>query len=511
MNIIIVDDEPFVREGLKAIIDWNSYDINICAEASDGLEGYDKIMEYNPELVIIDIKMPEMSGIELTKKLRTNGFQGKIVILSGYSDFTYAQSALRFGVISYLLKPVDEQELLNIVLETKRKIENDFISNLYSNLSSDEALNTLLSNILTKTIKCSEIRLPNNCINMNANLYQLILIDYDLSPCPISFHLNEWKSNIGNSNRLVICIQNYIIILLIGQISIKYFSNRFKQLITIVNREEFCYPFILIGNKTTCFSDLPDYFSLYKSIALRKFFFFNETCILNVADIDIELNQISHIPFNFFDTVTILFESIKNNDTKKTFEYIDHLFLQIKYKEMASEQAVQLIINFIFELKNQLDQTYEESFITFNAAGIVNKICNCKYLIQISNLLKSEIAAFCRTLPESGESNIMQKVLNYLETHYNESIKLDDIAQLFNYNTSYLGKIFHVTTGEYFNYYLEKLRLDKAKELLRNEKLKNSEIANRVGYQNIEYFYKKFKIYTGKSPNQFRKSLLDQK
>lgn len=510
MKLIIVDDEPIVREGLKAIIDWESNDFSVCDEASDGEEGFIKIMQHNPELVIMDIKMPEMTGIELTEKLRSNGYNGNIVMLSGYSDFKNAQSALRLGVTSYLLKPVDENELLDVVIKIKQKIENDYISSLYSKLSATDAKNTLLSNILTKTLNCADQNLRTYGFNTDANLFQLVLIDYDLSPAPFSSVLNGWKINLENLNRHIIFIENYMVILLIGQLSIDYFSNQLNRLNDYAISESCSKSFILIGKLTTCFSDLPNQFVLYKSMIKSQFYYFNGTFLIYASESDREQQQLSSIPFNLIDTIDFLFEAIKSNSPIKTYEYIDNLFLNLKHKELAPEQAMQIIINCILQIKVLLDNTYDKTLSSFNAAKIVNKLCNCEYLIQITQLLKTEIASFCLSLPESGESPVMQKVLNYLEVHYNENLKLEHIAQYFNYNSSYFGKIFHLATGVCFNTYVEKLRLETAKELFLNEKLKNSEIAIRVGYHNIEYFYKKFKEYTGKSPTEYRNFIMNK-
>ena len=507
MKVIIVDDEPIVREGLKAIIDWNAYDFIVCDEASDGEEGYVKIMKHNPDLVIMDIKMPEMTGIELTEKLVANGYSGKIIILSGYSDFTYAQSALRLGVVSYLLKPVEEQELITIVEEVKQKIENDYISSLYSKLSSSDAKITLLSNILTKTLHIAEQNLRSYGINTDANLFQLILIEYDLCTVPFSTLLNEWKSILETQNRYVIPIEKHIVILLIGQLSIDYFHNHLlKQSEELLNNN--AKPFILIGKKTTCFSDLPNQYTQYKSIMQRQFFFRTESFLLDVFGLESEIDQTKKYTFDIINTIESLFESIKSNQLYKIYETIDNLFIHLKYKELAPEQAIQIIINCILQLKILLDKTYDITLASFQATTIINNICKCEYLIQIADMLKTEITSFCKTLPESSEPTVMQKVLNYLDLHYNENIKLEQISQLFNYNPSYLGRIFHETTGEYFNAYVDKLRLEQAKELLKNSKLKNSEIAIHVGYQNTDYFYKKFKAFTGKSPNEFKKNLL---
>ena len=123
INVLLVDDETIVREGLKHLIDWGQLGFCICGEAANGQEALDKIQKYQPGLILLDIRMPKMSGIDLIAKARSNGFKGEFIILSGFSDFQYAKAALHYGAAFYLTKPIDEEELSDSVLSVKSRIE----------------------------------------------------------------------------------------------------------------------------------------------------------------------------------------------------------------------------------------------------------------------------------------------------------------------------------------------------------------------------------------------------
>lgn len=123
MNVLIVDDEEDVLLGLKKVIQWGKIGYTICGEAIDGLDALNKIRYLNPELVLLDIKMPQYTGLEIIKKSRNMGFAGEFIILSGYPDFSYAQTAINLGVNNYLTKPVDEEELEAAVIKVKEKIQ----------------------------------------------------------------------------------------------------------------------------------------------------------------------------------------------------------------------------------------------------------------------------------------------------------------------------------------------------------------------------------------------------
>jgi two-component system, response regulator YesN len=115
MNVLIADDEKIVLNGLKHIIDWSQLGFSICDTAMDGKDALDKILALHPDLVLLDIKMPKMTGIEVVQKATSFGFQGKFILLSGISDFKMAQKAMRYGVHFYLTKPIDEDELAQAV------------------------------------------------------------------------------------------------------------------------------------------------------------------------------------------------------------------------------------------------------------------------------------------------------------------------------------------------------------------------------------------------------------
>ena len=124
MRLLIAEDELWIRKWLVSSSDWASYGISEVYEAEDGGEALEIALEKKPDIVITDIRMPELSGIDLMKKLNENSIFSKMIVVSGYDDFEYAQGALRMGAINYLLKPVDEEELITCLEKVKEKLDN---------------------------------------------------------------------------------------------------------------------------------------------------------------------------------------------------------------------------------------------------------------------------------------------------------------------------------------------------------------------------------------------------
>lgn len=148
MKLFIADDEIDVREGIRYLLDWSSLGFYICGEAKNGQETLEQILKLSPDVVLLDISMPKLSGLEVIKAATEQGFKGKFIILSGYSDFSYAQEAMRYGVSSYLTKPIDEDTLEKVIVETRDSIQDE--QDAAKKLSSyrEKARSSILQDIL---------------------------------------------------------------------------------------------------------------------------------------------------------------------------------------------------------------------------------------------------------------------------------------------------------------------------------------------------------------------------
>ena len=124
-TVLLVDDEPNVRLGVKMMIPWDELGLDVIGEAGDGDEGHEEMLSLKPDIVIADVKMPGKTGIEMTEEAIGKGFDGKVLILSGYSDFTYAKEAIALGVENFILKPVDEDELIEALETVCSKLDKD--------------------------------------------------------------------------------------------------------------------------------------------------------------------------------------------------------------------------------------------------------------------------------------------------------------------------------------------------------------------------------------------------
>ena len=227
INVLIADDEQIIRQGLKSSIDWQALGFVICGEASNGVDALEKIRMYHPDLVLLDIRMPKMYGTELIKVLRNEGFTGEFIILSGYSDFEYAQTALHYGASYYLTKPIDEDELTTAVINVKNKIqkekENRNSMEQYVSRAKDSILRELLLlfNKFDSDIQYSKL-------GLSSYIYQLIIYEsYTPYYTGFSYSFADLlrTANQGNQTFEHIKLNNRDIIILKGNYAIEKFNS----------------------------------------------------------------------------------------------------------------------------------------------------------------------------------------------------------------------------------------------------------------------------------------------
>jgi two-component system response regulator YesN len=505
MKFMIVDDEPIVREGLKTLIDWSEMGFTLCDEASDGNEAVSKILKENPDLVILDIKIPELSGVEVAEAVRKEGYCGKIIILSGFSDFTYAQVAIRYGVEAYLLKPIDENELITALEKVREKIEQENILELYNNQNLADARNMLLKHILTGSIQCAHQNFEGYGLSLNTPPFQLVMIDYsEYHEIDISSLYNYWKEIYPDYRSEFVIIENSIIILIKGLPSVQYFADHILSYMDKAAEDRLPKPFVIISDIFGEVSGFPKSYQKLKSISGRRFFYYEGNRPVFYKDIEYKKAVLCLDKLNPIEFIEGVYKAILDKDTSLIELTVKKMYGGLQNRSFTFEQTFQVLINCILQLKALLNETYIKEFTEFNETELINEICSCKTLFEIIGLLKDRFISFCDYIKKSPEGNIIDKVLNYIDIHYAEDIKLEKIAELFGYNPTYLGRLLSHQTGTSFNLYIEKKRLDKAIDLLINTEIKIPDISVSIGYQNVEYFYRKFKKYTKFTPGNFR-------
>ena len=226
-TVLIADDEKNIREGIKCIIDWEALGFTVCGEAANGEEALKQINEMHPGLVLLDIKMPKLSGLEVVENAREQGYNGKFIILSGFSDFKFAQTAIRLGVDNYITKPIDEDELAEAVKRIGEQIKTDRENVTHNEHYRKKAKKELLHDLVRSQVDREVFSTEE--LNMTASVYQVVLYEnFDIEEgenMPYQFSELLKVTNNGSRTFEHFMDDEYNVIILKGSFAIEKFER----------------------------------------------------------------------------------------------------------------------------------------------------------------------------------------------------------------------------------------------------------------------------------------------
>lgn len=500
LKVFFADDEKEVLEGIKKIVDWSMLGYEICGEAMDGLTAYNMILELKPDLILLDIKMPKLQGIELTSKLRESGYKGHIIVLSGYSEFSYAQAAIRNGVDYYLTKPIDEDVLSDAADSIRKKIVNNRMSSETLTYYKEKAKFKILEDILYDTeVKDTSYTLKE--LNLEAEKYQVVILD-ESEKCQSGYkellRALQLPHNTTFADKL--SYETFCIVLLKGEPII----NRFHRF-TEMNRDQSLPYTIAIG--TTVSNIYDAHISLKEALQIhqRIFFIGGKYKIITPEMLS---NTISEANYAVKDSRIYgeqLYDLLVVYRKTECMNFLEDLQEKMIHSTNAPDDIRSFLSGMYIYLASRLKNSYASAEIKFMTnAEIIKSMHKQRYLHDIIEFLKTEIQRIHQLIGGMSSDGILDGIIDYIQHNYHEDIKLKKLAPKFGYNSSYLGKIFAKKMDISFNDFLHKVRIDEAKNLLLNSNYKIYEIAVLLGYKNVDYFHLRFKQFENTTPNEYR-------
>lgn len=514
-KVLIVDDEEFIRNGLKCIMDWEAEGFEVCGDAGNGEVAIQMINQMLPDLVLMDIRMPKITGLEVVKHCTERGLPCKFIIISGFSDFKYAQEAIRYGVESYLTKPIDEDELLKTVRQIKEALDKqhqnqDHLANIRQK-AKDVFLYDIILGKQSQIATLDETDIDQ--LELKANVYQVVIYEnFSQTESSLAYNFADLLrvTNRGEHTFNHIEKDKQNIILLKGDYALGRFNDflkhyqgsnppqkgspldslflayghpvntleevhlSYEEALTLIKRRFFC----IQGQHTLGYEELPDVNAATESISQEV------------------LQEYAELLVGYLQTFN------RSNVAKTLFRLEEYL-----YNVRNDIAEVKLFLTDLYlQIKEKIAVLYPNSAIPFSSNTVVINIIESKYsLYEIIQFFSEQFEMIMNATGNPSRNNIIDDILYYIEHNYQNNIKLETIAPLFGYNSAYLGKIFSKTVGENFNSYIDHMRIEHSKEMLLNNDYKVYEIAEKVGYRNVDYFHKKFRKYVGESPAEFRK------
>lgn len=515
LKIMLVDDEPAVLAGLERCLDWEAIDCEISAKAQDGLEAIRKIQQEQPDIVITDIRMPEMDGLALAAQIYNEYPQIKVIILTGFAEFEYAQKAIQFQVVDFVLKPTRAEKLANAVKNAKKIILTD---GTYKDMSkaledtSEKNLrlqqNLLLYDLIYGVGLSTNIPGRFSGCNLEINYYYILLVAVHSTSdeCNYSEYMQQVRGIIQD------CVAPHTV----------YFVPKADQ-----------YSYVVLCTDAN-YNPFP---ACEKAIEITD----------NIADysISIGISQISDDPMKMrklaseatsaqqFAEYTVETQVMSFENMPKLSSSASHWIMnELKLIESAIENQNRSVVRGLFSELFQF--IHDEKIPISEMKRICTIICNyCTSVLYNFNILTVFPASRTLTtenLLETGTILEMQDKLlrfvedvmdyigenpdsmdgmiygtkKYIEQHYKEEIALENLAERVHLSPSYLSKLFKKKIGINISTYIQNVRIEQAVVLLKTTNMKTYEIADAVGIYDPVYFSRMFKKIKGMKPKEFR-------
>jgi two-component system response regulator YesN len=521
-KVFLVEDEIVTREGIRDNVDWGTAGFEFCGEAPDGEIALPLLEKTRPDVLLTDIKMPFMDGLQLCKIVRERMPWVKIIILSGHDEFQYAQEAVRLGVTEYLLKPVGVQDLRVVLRKVagqldREQAERESLRRLQHQIEDDLALRRekfLLKLAMGGMSSAQAIEESRRLeLDLIAKWYQVMVVEFEPDGHADQFDYYQYEqveqiiaSLVGNNPDVYLSKQGVLkrLLLLKGD-SAEYLAQEADFLAELIKGE--------VENKTDGFVKVgvgrpQDRIGhIYHSFA-------GALAQLHQAGLDSPAQAKAHPRLDQAELLDLDKSALEDYLQYGIIDEFDKFFEA--YLEPLGEAALQsyLIRNYIFvdiilttakfvhQLEGEVDRVIPE--INYVEALLMN-IKTLDQLREETRRVLTGALAFRNDQAQNPYGAIIQQAKKYIEHHYtNPDLALNDAAAHVNLSPSHFSVVFSRNTGQTFIEYLTKLRIEKAKELLRTTPLKSFEIAFQIGYNDPHYFSYVFKKHTGLSPKQFR-------
>ena len=521
LRIMIVDDELVIRKGLRKMIANLQGDYLVVADAENGQESIEKAKSVSPDLIITDIKMPDMTGLELIRTLKTDLKDTKYVILSGYGEFEYAREAIELGVISYLLKPVSRKKLAAALEQVYRKTAREEADEKEKRLQKIETL--LYQGVYGSQKKAFESLNPYLNKNM---LHTAVLICRKES-------MFQWRrkktedipKTTGNEtdlqeiwNRYCKTVRSYLekqragyaasdtgeMALILETMSMAEVHNITHVLAGQADTGRL-ESVIFFTSDTAC--NETDEKSLFDQVFWsRELSFYYETGKMNRwnGDMPVPLT-IDRIQGDLSEEIC---RELEKKEAEKAYRVIEKTIWKFREERILPRDVVRYFQG-IFRLS--IGKLMENGYLDYGQDPILDEavlqVMDCQSaqeVVAVSGNIIDEIIRKEYVQGQSGD-RVVQEVKRYIQEHYAEKITLQILADHVYLSGKYVSDLFKQVSGKTITEYVTEVRILQAKQLLRQMNRKIYEVSELVGYTDAKYFVKAFKKETGMSPKEYQR------
>lgn len=520
-KVLLAEDEELILQGLSNLIDWEKLGLQIIHMAENGQEALTKLKKEPVDIIVTDISMPIMDGLDMLREIRNSDSRTRCIILSGYDDFEYAQSAIRLDVENYILKPINEEELESVLKDTinhlkqlDRREQHSIKQNqkLLHFLTNTSLFNKNTSNsekkksdVLTKE---EEELLSSMGISMRepygiaANIKIKLTNTWDENLDNILYFLSEGYQNVplqtfyyAKDEILLFIFTNFED----REIIFSFFSslqNEIEAKFEVLTFITISHPFQQLTELRHAFRETK---RLQKYLIIEGY----GSCI---DESIIKQRTSEHISVDI--DAEHLHKLILTKNKQSVRNYIENLFIYTIQTDMVTTNVIyHMAIKLAIILQDIIDEfKLSQVEALKNVSELIEELYMADDLSVVKSLFIAEALEMIDSLhtENSHYTPVVRQIISEVEKNYKDDMNLKTLSYKYNMNASYLGQIFQKEVGCSFSQYLSNMKNSKARELILNTNMKINDIAKEVGYPDASYFYRKFKQCYGISPASLR-------
>ncbi|MEK3714428.1 response regulator transcription factor [Paenibacillus sp. FSL R7-0333] len=514
-KVLLVDDEVYVRKGLLEIIPWEAMKFSVVGEANNGAEALEMIEQLEPDLVITDIRMPTLDGLDLIRSVYAQARLPLIfIIISGFHDFNYAQQALRYGVHDYILKPIDEEEMTAAL----RKLSYAMGRKRIASLTNDDLTTSAIMEALVQESLQPEEAEPYAAAlgleGVGGFLYTMTEIHagggQDKPTTLKQFQEALYSPEVGGAGIPVLEQQPGTFGMLFCTDQIEGgcggLALHLERLRIALAGRLYMELSLYAGDPVDTLAHVHRSYSEANEAARHKYA--ENTGVITYAQIKDKALYVFDMNPVLASKLILELEEGNMTDYQQTVNGMFTLFHEQRYTPQAVSSSLARCMAGILGVIKEMDGTEAEILRLKELAERGHGQWSLAMLQEHFQQAIQEAAESIARLRKLNSLGGIKPIKQYIDTHYHENISLKNIAAMFYMNAVYLGRLFRKTYGVYFNEYLLELRVQEAKKLLRQSDLRMYEIAGRVGFQNADYFVTQFEKLEQLTPSEYRNMLI---
>lgn len=512
-KVVIADDEPIVRKAMQALIDWEGMDCRLVRLAANGQEVMEELQNGKPDILILDIQMPGLTGIDLAKYVWENKLPCRVILLTAYADFSYAQQAIKYDVVDYVIKTGAFDDLVTAVEKAKAELRR---AEEEHDLENQEALReNFFKSVFDGSLYQEEeirARARQAGISLEGGYFVTVVHFRPREDKQRDYEYSSLKNffSMVFEHRLVysLVISRDVMAVILDEIPEDYqklMQGKCAEVAEMMDNFMKLYVYIGVSGRG---EDILELKKRYQEAEYAEgASFFNEKSKINfytgvmvqksedLVRIEKEMENLTH--------------SLRKGSKVDAFD----AFASILECQEESGGPVSSIVETglrIYAACRKLLAEHDQNIhdIVPCAGSISKRIYSCRHLNGYYEIMRTIIGSTADhvSVASSNKSRLIYECRQYIDEHYEENLTVSEISRHIGVSLSYLSRVFKASTGNTIINYINEKKIEKAKDYLANTDMKIYEIADKLGFENTTYFSYFFKKYTGMSPKDYKEN-----